>query len=77
LTVGDRAAKTAAEVAAWLDDPRADNLVVDVFDADGCVAALSDYDLMLDGISNPLNGRTSALIACVGCHGMNLKGLGE
>ena len=77
ITVADVNEPDGRAVVAACDDPRVDFLRVDIGDVDATVAALRGYDIVLDGTSIALNGRTTALIAEAGCHAVNLNGFGE
>lgn len=77
ITIGDFDEKAGKEVVAWLKDPRVDFVKVDVNDHAGTVKQMKGYDIVMDGTTIALNGKTTACIAEAGCHGVNLNGFGE
>ena len=77
ITVADVNEPEGRAVAAACDDPRVDFLRVDVADGPAAVTAMRGYDIVLDGTTIALNGRTTAMIAEAGCHAVNLNGFGE
>lgn len=77
ITVADYDEKAGREVVEWLNDPRVDFVKVDVNDHDATVKQMKDYDIVMDGTTIALNGKTTACIAEAGCHGVNLNGFGE
>lgn len=77
ITVADVDERAGREIAAWLDDPRVDFLVVDVRNHAEAVNALRGYDVAMDGTTIALNGLSTACIAAAGCHAINLNGFGE
>jgi len=77
ITVADANADDGRSVVAWCNDPRVDFRFIDVQDGEEAVAAMRGYDVVLDGTTIALNGRSTALIARAGCHAINLNGFGE
>jgi len=77
ITVADVNETEGRKVVAWLDDPRVDFARVDVRDQATTVAQMHGYDVVMDGTTIGLNGRSTACIAEAGCHGINLNGFGE
>lgn len=77
ITVADFDEKAGKEVVAWLNDPRVDFVKVDVNNHDETVKKMAGYDIVMDGTTIALNGKTAACIAEAGCHGVNLNGFGE
>lgn len=77
ITIGDYDEKAGKEVVAWLNDPRVDFVKVDVNDHAATVKQMQGYDIVMDGTTIALNGKTTACIAEAGCHGVNLNGFGE
>lgn len=77
ITVADFDEKAGKEVVAWLNDPRVDFVKVDVNNHDATVKQMKGYDIVMDGTTIALNGKTTACIAEAGCHGVNLNGFGE
>ena len=77
ITVADVNLPEAQRVASWLDDPRVDCTSVDIMDFEETVGRMKGYDVVLDGTTIALNGRSTACIATAGCHGINLNGFGE
>ncbi|NTW37067.1 MAG: saccharopine dehydrogenase, partial [Syntrophobacteraceae bacterium] len=77
ITIADVNPAAAEEVARWLADPRVDHAIIDVTDPGDAVPLLSEYDVVLDGTTIALNGRSAACIALAGAHGINLNGFGD
>ncbi|MEG2199131.1 MAG: saccharopine dehydrogenase C-terminal domain-containing protein [Anaerovorax sp.] len=77
ITVADFDEKAGREVVAWLNDPRVDFVKVDVNNHHATVEQMKGYDIVMDGTTIALNGKTTACIAEAGCHGVNLNGFGE
>jgi lysine 6-dehydrogenase len=77
ITVADVNEPEGRAVVAASEDTRVDFLRVDVADASAAIDAMRGYDIVLDGTTIALNGRTTALIAQAGCHAINLNGFGE
>jgi len=77
ITIGDNNPKAGREVVKWLNDPRVDFKKVDVFNKKETVRLMRQYDIVMDGTTISLNGRSTACIADAGCHGINLNGFGE
>lgn len=77
LTIGDVDEAAGREVVAWLNDPRVSFVKVDLDDEAGTIAAMRGHDVVLDGTTISLNGRSTRLIGLAGCHGINLNGFGE
>ncbi len=77
ITVADVNETAGRAVVAWLNDPRVDFTLVDVTDHARTVAQMHGYDVVMDGTTIALNGRSTACIAAAGCHGINLNGFGE
>ena len=75
--IADYDEKAGREVVEWLNDPRVDFVKVDVNDHDATVKQMKGYDIVMDGTTIALNGKTTACIAEAGCHGVNLNGFGE
>lgn len=63
ITVADVNEPEGQTVVAACEDPRVDFLRVDVADPSATVAAMRGFDIVLDGTTIALNGRTTALIA--------------
>ncbi|MCP5521798.1 MAG: saccharopine dehydrogenase NADP-binding domain-containing protein [Verrucomicrobiales bacterium] len=77
ITIGDYNETEGRRVVEWLADPRVDFVQVDVTDRARTVAALTGYDVVMDGTTIQLNGISTACIGEAGCHGINLNGFGE
>ncbi|MFC0274570.1 saccharopine dehydrogenase family protein [Metabacillus herbersteinensis] len=77
ITVADFNEQEGQKVVEWLNDPRVDFVKVNVFDHDDTVSKMKGYDIVMDGTTITLNGRSTACIAEAGCHGINLNGFGE
>ena len=77
ITIGDYDEKAAKEVVTWLNDPRVDFIKVDINDHAATVEQMKGYDIVMDGTTIALNGKSTACIAEAGCHGVNLNGFGE
>ena len=77
ITIGDYDEKAAKEVVTWLNDPRVDFVKVDINDHAATVEQMKGYDIVMDGTTIALNGKSTACIAEAGCHGVNLNGFGE
>lgn len=77
ITVADFDEKAGMEVVKTANDSRVDFVKVDVFDHDKTVAQMKGYDIVMDGTTIALNGKTTACIAEAGCSGVNLNGFGE
>lgn len=77
ITVADFDEKAGKDVVDWLNDPRVDFVKVDVNNHDATVKQMKGYDIVMDGTTIALNGKTTACIAEAGCHGVNLNGFGE
>lgn len=70
IAVADVHEAAGREVVAWLDDPRVGFVKVDVRDRAATVQAMRGYDVVMDGTTIGLNGRSTACIAEAGCHGI-------
>ncbi|MCP3739266.1 saccharopine dehydrogenase family protein [Rossellomorea sp. BNER] len=77
ITIADYNDEEGNRVVEWLNDPRVDFVKVDVHDHNDTVAKMIGYDIVMDGTTIALNGKTTACIAEAGCHGINLNGFGE
>ncbi|GHH99653.1 saccharopine dehydrogenase family protein [Neobacillus kokaensis] len=77
ITVADFNEEEGLNVVEWLNDPRVDFMKVNVLDHDETVAKMKGYDIVMDGTTIKLNGKSTACIAEAGCHGVNLNGFGE
>ncbi|WP_066390797.1 saccharopine dehydrogenase family protein [Neobacillus mesonae] len=77
ITVADFNEEEGRKVVEWLNDPRVDFMKVNVLDHDETVAKMKGYDIVMDGTTIKLNGKSTACIAEAGCHGVNLNGFGE
>lgn len=77
ITVADYNEEEGRKVVEWLNDPRVDFVPVNVHDHDDTVRKMRGYDIVMDGTTITLNGKTTACIAEAGCHGINLNGFGE
>lgn len=77
ITVADFNEEEGRKVVEWLNDPRVDFVKVNVHDHDDTVQKMRGYDIVMDGTTITLNGKTTACIAEAGCHGINLNGFGE
>lgn len=76
ITIGDFNEEEGSKLAAQLNDPRVDFVKVNVFDHEATVHQMRGYDIVMDGTTITLNGRSTACIAEAGCHGINLNGFG-
>ena len=61
ITVADYDEKAGREVVEWLNDPRVDFVKVDVNDHDATVKQMKGYDIVMDGTTIALNGKTTAM----------------
>lgn len=77
ITIADISESEARRLAAAIGRPHVDHRVVDVTDHNAAVACMRGYDIVADGTTIALNGRSTACIAAAGCHGINLNGFGE
>lgn len=77
ITVADFNEEEGMKVVEWLNDPRVDFVKVNVFDHEDTVSKMKGYDIVMDGTTITLNGKSTACIAEAGCHGINLNGFGE
>jgi saccharopine dehydrogenase-like NADP-dependent oxidoreductase len=77
ITVADYNEEEGRKVVEWLNDPRVDFVKVNVHDHQDTVEKMKGYDIVMDGTTITLNGKTTACIAEAGCHGINLNGFGE
>jgi lysine 6-dehydrogenase len=77
ITVADFNEEEGMKVVEWLNDPRVDFVKVNVFDHEDTVSKMRGYDIVMDGTTITLNGKSTACIAEAGCHGINLNGFGE
>lgn len=77
ITIADVNEAEGRKVVSWLNDPRVDFTRMDVNDREATVAGMRGYDVVMDGTTIALNGRSTACIAEAGCHGINLNGFGE
>lgn len=77
ITIGDFNLEAAEQVALSLNDKRVNAVRVNVLDHEATVEQLRGYDIVMDGTTITLNGRSTACIAEAGCHGVNLNGFGE
>ncbi|MGM0923839.1 MAG: saccharopine dehydrogenase family protein [Bacillota bacterium] len=77
ITVADFNEEEGMMVVEWLNDPRVDFVKVNVFDHEDTVSKMRGYDIVMDGTTITLNGKSTACIAEAGCHGINLNGFGE
>lgn len=77
ITVADFNEEEGMKVVEWLNDPRVDFVKVNVFDHGDTVSKMKGYDIVMDGTTITLNGKSTACIAEAGCHGINLNGFGE
>lgn len=77
ITVADFNEEEGLSVVKWLNDPRVDFVKVDVHNHTDTVQKMKGYDIVMDGTTITLNGKTTACIAEAGCHGINLNGFGE
>jgi saccharopine dehydrogenase-like NADP-dependent oxidoreductase len=77
ITVADFNEEEGMKVVEWLNDPRVDFVKVNVFDHENTVSKMRGYDIVMDGTTITLNGKSTACIAEAGCHGINLNGFGE
>ncbi|MDN3016929.1 saccharopine dehydrogenase C-terminal domain-containing protein [Paenibacillus sp. BSR1-1] len=76
ITIGDFNEELGLKLVKELDDPRVNFVKVNVFNHEGTVKQLKGYDIVMDGTTISLNGRSTACIAEAGCHGINLNGFG-
>jgi saccharopine dehydrogenase-like NADP-dependent oxidoreductase len=77
ITVADFNEEEGMRVVEWLNDPRVDFVKVNVFDHEDTVSKMRGYDIVMDGTTITLNGKSTACIAEAGCHGINLNGFGD
>ncbi len=77
ITIADIDEAAGEEVVQWLNDPRVDFTKIDVTDKDSAVSVMRSYDVVMDGTTISLNGKSTACIAEAGAHGINLNGFGE
>ncbi|MBO1512582.1 saccharopine dehydrogenase family protein [Metabacillus bambusae] len=77
ITVADYNEEEGHKVVEWLKDPRVDFVKVNVHDHQDTLEKMKGYDIVMDGTTITLNGKTTACIAEAGCHGINLNGFGE
>ncbi|WP_191566275.1 saccharopine dehydrogenase family protein [Metabacillus idriensis] len=77
ITVADFNEEEGMKVVEWLNDPRVDFVKVNVFDHEDTVSKMKGYDIVMDGTTITLNGKSTACIAEADCHGINLNGFGE
>jgi len=77
ITIADFNEAEGRAVVASLNDPRVDFVRIDVRDHNAAVEAMRGYDVVMDGTTIALNGRSTACIAAAGCHAINLNGFGE
>ncbi|WP_144548582.1 saccharopine dehydrogenase family protein [Bacillus sp. X1(2014)] len=76
ITIGDFNEEIGQELVKELNDPRVNFVKVNVFNHDETVQQMKGYDIVMDGTTITLNGRSTACIAEAGCHGINLNGFG-
>ncbi len=55
ITVANTNEVAGREVVPWVNDPRVDFVVIDVFNKDATVALMWNYDLVMDGTPRPRN----------------------
>ncbi|MBI1390991.1 MAG: saccharopine dehydrogenase [bacterium] len=77
ILIGDVNEAAGCEAVEWLNDPRVRYERADIHDHDATVKLLSGFDVVMDGSTISLNGRSTACIAEAGAHGVNLNGFGE
>jgi lysine 6-dehydrogenase len=77
ITVADYNEEEGLKVVEWLNDPRVSFVKVNVHDHKDTVSKMRGYDIVMDGTTIALNGKTTACIAEAGCSGINLNGFGE
>jgi saccharopine dehydrogenase-like NADP-dependent oxidoreductase len=76
ITIADVDQRAAADLAALIDDERVDSCQMDVRQKEAAMAAMREYDIVMDGTTIHLNDQSTACIAAAGCHGINLNGFG-
>lgn len=76
ITIGDFNEEIGLQVVKELNDPRVTFVKVNVFDHQDTVKKMAGYDIVMDGLTITLNGRSTACIAEAGCHAINLNGFG-
>ncbi|MDQ0861727.1 saccharopine dehydrogenase-like NADP-dependent oxidoreductase [Bacillus sp. V2I10] len=70
ITVADFNEEEGMKVVEWMNDPRVDFVKVNVFDHEDTVSKMRGYDIVMDGTTITLNGKSTACIAEAGCHGI-------
>ncbi|MDR3149083.1 MAG: saccharopine dehydrogenase NADP-binding domain-containing protein [Oscillospiraceae bacterium] len=77
ITIADFNERVGAEVVASINDPRVTFMKIDVNNHADAVSKIKGYDIVADGTTISMNGKTSAIIAEAGCHAVNLNGMGD
>lgn len=76
ITIGDFNEEAGQQLVNELRDKRVNFVKVNVMDHKRTVEQMKGYDIVMDGTTITLNGRSTACIAEAGCHGINLNGFG-
>lgn len=76
ITIGEYNTAAAEALKKELGDPRIDVVKIDVNDEADAVKKIKGYDVVLDGTTIKLNGKSTKIIAEAGCSGLNLNGFG-
>lgn len=76
ITIGDFNEEEGRKLVNELRDPRVNFVKVDVTDERKTIEQMKGYDIVMDGTTITLNGKSTACIAKAGCHGINLNGFG-
>jgi len=77
IVIADSDEKAGTEVAALLNDPRVSFVKIDINNLKDTAAKMRGFDVVVDGTTISMNGRSSAAIAEAGCHAINLNGFGD
>ncbi len=77
ITIADTNEREGRSLVAQCGDSRVDFQPINIYDAEAAIDLMRGYTIVLDGTTIALNGRSTALIAAAGCHGINLNGFGE
>ncbi|MFD1955245.1 saccharopine dehydrogenase family protein [Paenibacillus thailandensis] len=77
ITIGDYDLEAAVRLAESINDERVEAVQINVLEHEKTVNQLRGYDIVMDGTTIGLNGRSTACIAEAGCHGVNLNGFGD
>jgi saccharopine dehydrogenase-like NADP-dependent oxidoreductase len=77
ITIADVDESEGRRLVNEIAQDRVDYLFMDITDHNSAVAGMRGYDIVMDGTTIALNGKSTACIAAAGCHGINLNGFGE